>query len=522
MNPLQKIIENAIKNHQSRNYDEALKLYQLALKENPNNLDLNILYAQIHFDIGKVDESLKLFSSLIAVNTNSHILFYNRSTIYRKIKLYENSLDDINRCLAINHNSDEALNSKGLILSKLKRYQEALNFFNKAIDLDKTKTHFILNKANTLGRLKKFDKALEEFNRLISLNPKLTKAYYGRGLAKEELLNFKGALEDYERSYSIDPSFKLALSAKSRLLIRLGDFERGWELYENRYCEEGIVQFKNIFNKPKWLGKENLNSKTLLLHSEQGLGDTIQFCRYVNLFDCSKIKIILQVQKPLVDLIKTINDQITVIEEGLESPPYDYHCSLMSLPLAFKTNLNNIPQSIPYLKSNREKLIYWKKILGHKSKLRIGIAWSGNPHQINNDRRSFLLSEIQDSLSDDFEWVSLHNSYHSNELKLLDKLGIKNLQNSSHDFSDTAAICDLIDIVISVDTSLAHLSASLGKKVYLMLPYFPDFRWMTDDKKTPWYDNIEIFKHSKNSTWKELIGDIQNKIRLINQTDQLN
>ena len=514
MKSLQDIVNNAIHNHKRKNYELAKNSYEEALKISPQNLELNILYGTLLFETGSIEESLKLYTELIRKNKNLPILYFNRSVIYQKNENYQKALTDIDTCLNLKKNNEEALNRKAIILGKLSKNEEALEYLNQAIEINKNNPHYFFNKGNTLGRLNKFKEAIKQFDNAIKINQNYFKAYYGRAAAYEEVLQLDNANKDYDKAISINPKYYKATNAKARLLIRKGDFENGWNLFENRWEEKNIVKFKNVLNKPIWLGNHDLVNKTILLHSEQGLGDTIQFCRYLKLFEKSKTKIILQSPNSLVNILKTLDEEITVIKKNDETPHYDFHCPLMSLPLAFRTTVKAIPSKIPYLKTHKNKIEYWQGILGIKKKFRVGFAWSGNPNQINDYKRSFKLKELKNPLSEKFEWISLHNTIKDVDQKFISNNNIKIYQNKEHDFMDTAAICDLVDVVVSVDTSIAHLAAAIGKKVYLLLPYYPDFRWMLDDKKTPWYPNVSIFKHSIDSSWSDLVKSVQDEIIL--------
>lgn len=508
------LLNNAINNHKNKNYKKAKDLYEKAIKILPSNIDLKIYYGTLLHDIGLYENSIKIFTNLINQKIKLPIIFYNRANIYMKLKSYDDALSDIEICLSLNSKNDQALNIKGLILARLKKHEESLKYFNEAIEYNNKKPHYYLNKGNALGRLSKFNDAICEFNKSIKISSNYYKAYYSRALAKEELGLFDESIKDYEKSYFINNEYFQALTAKSRLLIRLGKFQDGWKLYENRLKENNFILNNNKQNKPVWLGKENLDYKTILLHHEQGLGDTLQFCRYVKLFDTSKTNVVLIVQKQLLNIIKSLDDKIIVKSDTNNLPSYDYFCPLMSLPLAFNSIKETIPVNIPYISTSQDKIKYWKNILGpHKEdKIRVGFAWSGNPNQINDHKRSFTLSEVKDDMSDDIEWINLHNSIRTIDANIISETKIKSIQSKVNDFSDTAAICELVDVVLSVDTSIAHLAASLGKTVYLMLPFYPDFRWMQDDTTTPWYPNIKIIKHKKKSNWSELITIAQNHI----------
>ena len=509
------LLNDAFNNIKQKNFINANKIFKKGLKYFPNNLDLLNHYFFFLYKIKDFKKALTIINKIIFIDNKSAVSFSNRSIIYLKMDEYQNALNDIDHCIFLNSKEDEYYNSKSIILNKMRNYKEALECLEKAIKLSPGKEIYYYNKGNTLSRLGFYQKAIAEYKNAIAININHYKSYYGLGVANEELNQQKEAMPYYETAIKIKQDYYPALMAKSRLLIRNGDFDQGWKLYEYRWAQEDKLSLPPGHNAPLWIGNQNLENKTILLQFEQGLGDTIQFCRYVVLFKQFSCKVILRVQKPLFGLMQAsfYDDFIQVISEEKNIPQHDFYCPLMSLPLAFKTTTQTIPNRIPYLFTDRNTQQKWSKIFGEKKKIRIGLAWRGNPNHKNDLKRSFALEDVIDVLSDKFDWVSLQNNLKENEIQILNnnKFFLE-YRDKINDFLDLAAICELVDKIITVDTSVLHLSGSLGKKTKLILPYYPDFRWMNDDFKSSWYPEVRIYKHDVDSSWKKILLKIQDDL----------
>ena len=284
--------------------------------------------------------------------------------------------------------------------------------------------------------------------------------------------------------------------------MSLQDFENGWELYEWRWKRENFTSRKRNFSQPLWLGVESLANKTILLHAEQGLGDTIQFCRYIPLVKKLGARVLLEVPKPLMELLEDFEGVDELLEAGKKLPEFDYQCPLLSLPLSFKTELNAIPSPTPYLQSNAEKIMVWSQRLGAKSKHRIGLVWSGSTIHKNDSNRSLALADLINYLPQNFEYVSLQKEVRERDNEVLANSAIKNYSQQLIDFTDTAALCDLMDLVISVDTSVAHLAAALGKPTWILLPFISDWRWMLDREDSPWYESVKLYRQGEDREWE--------------------
>jgi hypothetical protein len=294
-------------------------------------------------------------------------------------------------------------------------------------------------------------------------------------------------------------------------LLFHGDFENGWRSYEWRWKNArrlGIAEPRN-FTQPLWLGEEPIAGKRLLLYSEAGLGDTLQFCRYAALCAARGATVLLEVQARLVSLLAKLEGVSKVIATGDALPAFDYQCPLMSLPLAFKTTLDTIPATPKYLHSDKAKVARWRTLLGERSRPRIGLAWSGNPNNTIDLRRSIRLADWVVHLPSEFQYFCLQNQVREADKATLDSSPfILSFDDDSLDFVNTAALCECMDIVISVDTSLAHLSGALGQRTWVLLPFNPDWRWLLDRNDSPWYPTVKLYRQKAAGDWNEVFARV--------------
>ena len=329
-----------------------------------------------------------------------------------------------------------------------------------------------------------------------------------------DLKRFDEAIALYDKALSLKPNYHEASWNKSLSLLLQGDFENGLPLYESRWDTEKVSEIadKRFFDKPTWLGKELLQGKTILLYGEQGLGDFIQFCRYIKLVADLGAKVILEAPQPLAVLMRGLYGISQLVIKGEELPSFDYHCPLLSLPLAFKTNLETIPSPSSYinLDNHLNKIVEWKVRLGSKLKPRVGLVWSGNPHHKNDHNRSLLLGDILPNLPNQFEYISLQKEVREADKFILDaNPKILSFASDLNDFLDTAALINNLDLVISVDTSVAHLSGALGKKTLVLLPGVPDWRWLLDREDSPWYSSIKLYRQVAIDDWASVLNRVK-------------
>jgi hypothetical protein len=268
------------------------------------------------------------------------------------------------------------------------------------------------------------------------------------------------------------------------------------------------------FREPLWLNDRPIKKQTILLHAEQGFGDTIQFCRFVPLVQRLASHVVLEVQGPLASWMRTQFPDASVISSGSALPKFDVHCPLLSLPLAFGITVDTIPDRGRYLRADAEKIEAWTARLGPKTRPRVGIAWTGSRTHRNNARRSVPLKLLETVLTDGFEWVSLQREMCQEDAEDLGRIGrVRQFADHWRDLSDAAALCELMDLVITVDTSIAHLSGALGAKGWVLLNHYPDFRWLWDREDSPWYPSLRLFRQRDPGDWHTVLARVGEEMR---------
>ena len=419
----------------------------------------------------------------------------------------------LDQAIAIRPDYAEAYYNRGIVLDRMGRPNEALENYDQAITLKPDYAQAYNNRGNTLQILERLDEALESFDRAIHIKPDYAEAYYNRGVTLQELKRLDEAFDSYDRARKIDPDYRDAQWNLSLLQLLTGEFVRGWKGYEWRWDDRKPEFSRRDFKQPQWRGNEVLAGKTILLHSEQGLGDTLQFCRYAKPVADLGATVILETQKSLMGLLNGLDGVSKLIAAGEPLPEFDLHCPLLSLPLALKTDLTTIPSPEGYVSASPGKLAEWKTNLGNGDKPRVGLAWSGSPTHRHDKRRSILLGDIAEYLPDRFQYVSLQKDVREADKNVLvSRPDILHFGEALSDFADTAALCELMDIVISVDTGVAHLAGALGKEVWILLPFVPDWRWLLDRDDSPWYRSARLFRQTAASDWRGVFENVRQEL----------
>ncbi len=539
-----KMMQEALALHQSGQLDAAETKYKKLLKILPSNTDLLTSLGTVALQKGLLENGIRIIEKSLQINSKQPEANYNLGNALKDLKRLDEALASYDRAIVLKPDYadaysnrgntlkdlkrlDEALASydhaivlkpdyaevhynRGIALQDLKRLDEALASYDRAIVLkpDYAEVHY--NRGNTLQDLKQLDEALASYDRAIILKPDYSKALNNRGLSLQNLKRLDEALVSFDRAIVLKPDYAEANWNKSLLKILNGDYLEGWQLYEWRWKQEPQINYLRVYKQPLWLGSESLINKTLLIYPEQGFGDYIQFIRYAVLVEQLGAKVILEVPLDLMILCSTLKGQFMLVENRKPLPDFDYHCPIMSLPLAFKTTLETIPAQIPYLYVNEDKKQKWQEKLGKKTVTRIGLVWSGSPTQSNDHNRSLLLQRLTGILELPLEFHSLQKEVRVVDVKTLtDFPHIRQHQDDLKDFSDTAALIDAMDIIISVCTSVAHLAGAMGKKVFILLPYASDYRWMIDRTDSPWYPTATLFRQPALDDWETAIAEIK-------------
>jgi hypothetical protein len=326
----------------------------------------------------------------------------------------------------------------------------------------------------------------------------------------------EAALSSYDRAVALQADFAEAQYNRSLALLLSGDFENGWLGHEWRWrnAQRLSIGQRRSFSQPLWLGNESVAGKKLLLYNEQGLGDTVQFCRFAKSVANLGASVFLEIQAPLAGLLESLDGVSRLLVEGSPLPEFDYQCPLLSLPLALKTTLETIPAAAGYLRCNPAKVAQWRTRLGDRRRPRIGLIWSGNPQHGNDRNRSIQVARWIEHLPREFDYVCLQKEVRAVDAAVLAaNPWISRFESELHDFSDTAALCECMDVVISVDTAVAHLSGSLGRPTWVLLPFDPDWRWLLGRSDSPWYRTAKLFRQQAMGDWNGVFVQVAADLR---------
>ncbi len=412
---------------------------------------------------GDWTEAERVCRAVLAVKADYFDALHLLGVVAGRTRRAPEAVELLSSAVSVNPNNAEAYNHLGVALGKLRRHAEALASYDRAIALKPDYADAHCNRGVALSDLRRHTEALASYERAIALKPDYAEAYNNSGVALSDLRRHTEALASYERAIALKPDYASAHRNLAHVHLLLGDFIAGWRGNEWRWKTEGFAGQRRDFARPLWLGGESLTGKTILLHSEQGLGDTLQFCRYAKVVAGLGAKVVLEVPPPLLPLLAGLEGVTQVLPKGAPLPDFDYHCPLLSLPLAFRTDLHNVPDSVPYVRGDATRLAAWRDKLGARTKPRVGLAWSGSM-ALRHDRRSMALAEMLPLVCDWAECLSLQKEVRDIDAALLaSRADLRHFGGELKDFADTAAIVELMDVVVTVDTSVAHLTGAMGK-----------------------------------------------------------
>jgi tetratricopeptide (TPR) repeat protein len=497
-----------------RHFDEALINYDQAIIFSPYRPEIYNNRAIALNELMRFEEALLSCDCPIALNPYSADAHYNKGNSLNGLKCFNEALAAYESAILLKPDFVFAYNNRVNILSGLNRFEEALISCDSAIELNLDFAEAYSNRGYILKKLNRFEEALISCNCAIKLKPDFADAYCNRSIILIELKKFEEALIDCDNAIVLNPKSAIAYFNKALTQLLLGNYEEGWKLYESRW-EGNLKASARVFNQPLWLGDALLSGKTILIYEEQGVGDVIQMCRYLHLLNALGANIILEVRSQLIPLLLTLKGNIKVIEKGDDLPLFDFYCPIMSLPLALKTTVETIPKGVPYLFVDSDKQKIWQGRLGEKTKKRIGFVCSGSATHNDDSKRSILLKFMRPLLNLPFEFHLLQKEISAEDVSVLTEFPQVNIHHENlHDFADTAALVNEMDLVISVDTSVAHLAGALGKSVWILIPWVPDFRWLLDRTDSPWYPTVTLFRQPELGNWKRVIEDVCQRLKI--------
>jgi tetratricopeptide (TPR) repeat protein len=487
-------------------FDEALVSYDRALALRPDYAEALCNRGVVLYALKRLHDALASYDRALVLRQDIAEAYSNRGNVLRDFKQFEEALANYDRALALRPDYAEAFSNRGIALHELKRHDDALASFDRALALRPDYAVALCNRGATLHALRRYGEALASYDRALALQPDYAEALSNRGATLSELRKFDEALANYDRALALQPELPEVHWNQATLRLLTGDFERGWAEYEWRWKRDSMARAMRNFAQPCWRGGDEISGKTILLHSEQGFGDTIQFCRYAPLVAARGARVILEVERPLQRLMTTLAGGPQVVSKAGLLPEFDLQCPLLSLPLAFGTRLEIIPAATPYLTAPLQDSADWEKRLGEKSPPRIGLVWSGSATHQRDAERSIALRALLPLLDIDATFVSVQKDVRPADAAVLrERSDILHVGDALGDFANTAALISQLDLVISVDTSVVHLAGALGHPVWIMLPYIADWRWLLDQDSTPWYPTARLFRQDDTRMWDAVI-----------------
>jgi tetratricopeptide (TPR) repeat protein len=503
--------------HRQGKLQDAAAHYRAALRLQPNFADASFGLGVVLTKLGELGEAEGCLQHALRCRPGFPEAYNNLGNIY----LYQGKLPEAGACyqqaLQLRHHFPEAHNNLANVRLLQGAPQQAIPHFKQALALRPGYTEARNNLADTLNNLgdalskeDKLDQAIECFQEAAQVKPRFAGAWYNLGNTYLLVAQFELAIRSYEQALEIDPTFALAHWNCAFVRLLCGDFEKGWPEYESRWQLEGVV--RRDFQQPLWDGSD-LHGQTILLHAEQGLGDTIHFVRYAALAKQRGGDVIVQCQPELLPLLAGVPGIDRLIDRDAPLPDFDVRAELLSLPGILHTELATIPAEIPYLQAEQRLVEKWRDLLAPlrtKARLLVGIAWQGRPTHSRDRQRSIPLATFG-RLADvrGVQLVSLQHGSGSEQLRELGGRFSVHVPSIGQDdpaaaFLDSAAIIQNMDVIVSVDTVFVHLAGALARPIWVPLSLIPDWRWLLGRDDSPWYPTMRLFRQTQRGKWDDV------------------
>jgi tetratricopeptide (TPR) repeat protein len=529
-------------------HEQALQSLDNALSLSPDCADAHANRAAVLKDLGRPAEALASADRAVMLAPGSALAHYNRGDVLCLLRRSEEALTEFERSIALQADNARAHSGCAAALLDLHRPSDALLSCDRAIALEPGFAPAYSNRGAALRELQRPLEAVESCRRALELRPELAAAYMNLGAALADLQQPKAAveaydmaislkvdsarahtyrgtalqqvgpmqaLESYSRALQIEAGCAEALWSAGLCHLQMGQFEQGWRLYESRK-QLPIPIAARVLPQPLWDGEACLKDKTLLIHAEQGLGDTIQFCRYARLAQARGARVTLAVQRPLHALLLSLDPEIRIISDDEALPATDLHCPLLSLPKAFRTNEFSIPASVPYLSVDAGRVQRWREKLRTPG-FKIGICWQGSAARVDVGR-SFPLRMLHPLCSaPGVRLISLQKNHGVEQLRELpagmevDVLG-DDFDAGPDAFLDSAAVMQSLDLIVTSDTAIAHLAGALAVPTWLALRRVPDWRWLLEREDSPWYPTLRLFRQSRSGAWEDVFSRMHEEL----------
>lgn len=496
--------------------DAALASYDRAVLLSPADATIHCDRAILLKELSYPEAALVSLDQAITHEPAHFEAHINRAFCLLLLERWGLALDAFDHAIALRGDAAAAWSGRGIALRGLGRLSEARASLDRALALQPDSPESHLNYGNVLLGLQEPEAALECFDRALHFRPDYADGLLDRGVALQELLRLEEAVSDFDRALAINSNWPEAGMNKAIALALAGRLGEAWIWYQarkRRRSPSGVRLSPGVSARPLWTGMEPVAGKRVFIYWEQGFGDTIQFCRYAPMVRDLGAEVILSVPDPLLPLLRGAFPGVWVLGGNEEPRDFDLHCPLLDLPRAFGTVLETIPAEKAYLDADPQRIAVWADRLGKRTNPRIGLAWSGRADHVSDAKRSMRLEMLAPLLTYQAEWIALQKEIRQTDTAAaIAEQRLRLFCEDLHDYAETAALIAQLDLVICVDTSVAHLAAAMGKPVWLMISRCPDWRWMVGRDDSPWYPTIRLFRQPATNDWSSVIRAVSDEL----------
>lgn len=515
-------LDEALALHRQGALTQAEAAYRALLRREPDHPRALHLLGVLLQQCGRHAQSVDLLAAAAQSRPDDAEIQGNLGVALQALGRREQAYAALSAALRLKPDYPEALNNRGNVLRTLRRYEAALADYDRALQLRPGYPDALSNRANTLRRMGRLDAALADTDLALQAAPGFAPAWNIRGAVLTALGRLDEALASFGQATRIQPTYADAYFNESLCRLLQGDFRRGWALHEWRWLAPGLGVQARACSQPVWLGVGgdvlgaaspwpvsgvDLRGRTILLHAEQGYGDSLQFCRYAPLLAAQGARVLLEVPPPLGGLMRSLAG-VDVFVAGGALPAFDLHCPLMSLPHALGVTLDTLSCQLPYLSADPARVEHWRSRLAGEPASRplVGLAWSGNPAHANDKQRSIPLAVLAPLFDLPLHFVGLQPEMSESDRAALAHFGVRDVAAELTDFSETAALLACVDHVVTIDSAVAHLAGALGRPATVLLPHAPDFRWLLGRDDTPWYPTLHLLRQRCAGDWADVIS----------------
>jgi tetratricopeptide (TPR) repeat protein len=496
--------------------EESLGDYTRAVERDPRYADAFNNRGNVYLELGRTDDALADYDRALALQPGHVNALQKSARIFAESGRYDEALSRNSRALALDPRSVEAWVRSGNVLSRLKRHAEALASYDKALALDPNHIDALTNRSAALERLGRPEEALAGLERALALKPDSAGALNNKATILKSLGRLAEAYPIYRAALVLSPNDAETRLNYAMALLMDGDFAQGWVEYEARWKKKANIGLRPPLNVPEWRG-EPLAGKSIVVFAEQGLGDIVQFARYLPLLKDRGAKVNLLVVDRMQAILRAAFPGIAIATKLAErvARASDFQCAMMSLPIGFGTCVDSVPAAVPYLKPDPARVAHWRERIGTHG-LRIGICWQGSPDPDVDAGRSIPLEAFAPLAAlPGVRLISLQKHTGTEQIArapfAVETLG-DDFDSGSDAFVDTIAVMESLDLVISTDTSIAHVAGALARPLWIALKRVPDWRWMLDRPDTPWYPTARLFRQERAGDWAGVFSQMHESL----------